>query len=152
MAPASYARGVDSSSTVIQAMAPVMKIRRGTIENAGIAVSASIKDVKVSVQFGPGIDTKEASPLLLERLQLVDTSLVHAYVEEAYPYSGMELSVDEPSAIFKALTIPDDQISNHSVNFVLPEGVNVRDDCLAVVGAIAAQPEVISVELGLLVH
>lgn len=154
MVPSSFALEVEQQyeTLTLQIMAPVMKIRKGTIMAASTAAVQERSNVKINVEFGPGVNVEEASSNILKRLQNFQVESSQVFIAESFPYSGMEKftleSFEEPESLFSNLSVPEGGMGNHSIGFVVKAQVKSRADLLAVVGGIASQPEVISVEVG----
>lgn len=141
-----------ADALAVEPMSPLMKIRKGTIAAASSAASRSQMNVKINATFGPGIDTTSASSSIVEKLQNDESSLENQeFIAQAFPYSSFEEftleSFESPSTLFNSLDVPDDALESESATFIVTNPVGSRSDLLAVIAGIAAQPEVISVEL-----
>ena len=154
MAPSSYAREVEQQyeTLALQIMAPVMKVRKGTVMAASTAAAHERSNVKINVEFGPGVNMQKSSAAIIQRLQNFQSETTQQFVAEAFPFSGLEEftleSFEQPGSLFSTLSVPEEEMARNSVSFVVSEQVKSRADLLAVVGGIASQPEVISVEVG----
>lgn len=136
----------------VEPMSPLMKIRKGTIAAASNAASRSQMNVRISTTFGPGIDSAAAATSIVDKLQGQESSVENQeFIAEAFPYSNFEEftleSFESPSTLFNSLDVPDDAMESESATFIVTTPVGSRSDLLAVIAGIAAQPEVVSVEL-----
>lgn len=136
----------------VHPLSALSKIRKGTISASSAAANSQSENVKIHVEFGPGLNSKEASQNIISRLKLSASESAKEFISKAFPYSGLEeftiQNLENPLKLFSTLNVPsDDMYGDSSVALVVETKIVDRADLLAVIAGIASQPEVLSVSV-----